>query len=136
MLLLLGMMKSPVFFIFATSVFVMGIVHVIALELSLYWRYDWLDIPMHILGGFSVAFGFYTLCERKIFIQRRHVTLFPLLFLVLIVGLLWEVFEIWAGIPLLEDDFETDIAYDLIMDIAGGFLGWVVAKSLNVKLRS
>ena len=45
----------------------------------------------------------------------------------ILVGVLWEIFELHFGITLLSDGiiYIRDTASDLIMDISGGLLGVV-----------
>ena len=43
--------------LFGLASIILAVTHIISLELFLYWRYWWLDLPMHILGGSVVALG-------------------------------------------------------------------------------
>jgi len=108
----------------------MGVVHIVSLELYLYWRFPWLDIPMHLLGGVAVALALLLLLQWMPRMPRRYLALFPIVMGVLVVGLVWEVFEIWAGIPLIEPGFERDMLLDICMDIVGGAVGYVVGTSV------
>ena len=61
----------------------------------------WLDIPMHFLGGFWLSLVFiwlFTLKEREIsetlLDKRNFKFIAQVLFGVLIVGIMWEIFEI------------------------------------------
>lgn len=116
-------------FLFAT-VALMGAVHLVALKLSLYYKYLWLDLPMHVLGGITVSLGYFLLPRFKIALPERYFKLFPTLIFVLAVGLLWEWFEIWAGIPLYTEGFAIDMLGDLAMDLVGGTVGYLLARSL------
>ncbi|MCD5382426.1 MAG: hypothetical protein LR017_03925 [Candidatus Pacebacteria bacterium] len=124
-------MRHPIllWFLF-TTVLVMGVVHIVSLELYLYWRFPWLDIPMHLLGGVAVALALLLLLQWIPRMPRRYLALFPIVMGVLVVGLVWEVFEIWAGIPLIEPGFERDMLLDICMDIVGGAVGYVVGTSV------
>lgn len=109
---------------------VMAIVHVLAIELSLYWTYLWLDIPMHLLGGAVVALGMFTAHDLIRDFPVRLLYPIPVLLVVLMVSLGWEVFEIYAGVPI-EANFAGDTIVDLVMDMLGGIVGYIIGYSLS-----
>lgn len=119
---------SIVFFLISASV--LAVIHVIALELYLYWQHLWLDIPMHMLGGATVALGIFALHDFTKKFPSRLLYPIPVLLFVLLVALSWEVFEIEAGIPI-EANFAVDTMTDIIMDMLGGVIGYVVAYSIS-----
>ena len=87
------MLKLPtIFFLIAGSI--LAVIHVISLELFLYWKYLWLDIPMHALGGAVVALGLFTLHDLWPRYPKRLLYPIPVLLLVLLVAMGWEVY--WA----------------------------------------
>ena len=95
-------------------------VHILALEFFLYWRYLWLDIPMHILGGAVAALMVFVPYDFVAPLPKRWLEPLPVLSMVLIVALLWESYEIFIGIP-----FGSDYAVDTISDLGAGLLGGV-----------
>lgn len=105
-------------------------IHVVALELSLYWKYLWLDIPMHALGGSVLALSLFAISDAFPRFPKRLLYPIPVLLLVLVGALFWEVFELGAGFPV-EDDQGIDTAVDLIMGMLGGIIGYVVAYSVS-----
>lgn len=109
----------------------MAIVHLIALQLYLYWRFWWLDIPMHVLGGAVAAFGVFAFRDLSLpgfgLLAKR---LCLVMLFVVLVMIAWEVFEVWAGIPI-QDDYVLDTSIDLTMGFIGGLLGYVVARNLD-----
>ncbi len=123
------MLKLPTIFFFI-SFTLLAVVHIIALKLFLYWKYTWFDIPMHILGGIVVALGLYTLNDIRLLVPDRYLRLFPVVLLVLTVGLLWEVFELAIGIPI-EEDYAVDTATDLAMGVTGAVFGYIVGRALR-----
>jgi hypothetical protein len=128
-----GIMRSPVLAIYLlSSVAILGIAHAAALNFSLYWQFPWFDIPMHILGGIVVALSLLLLASFINSIPERYVSFRWVLIGVLIIGLLWELFEIAIGIPLIEHDFEADMFLDLAMDLCGGAIGYVLGKDARV----
>ncbi len=104
--------------------------HILAIELSLYWHFWWFDIPMHFFGGTIVALGLYTLRDIRFPLPKIMFRLTPFLLAVLIVALIWEGFELWAGIPI-EPDFLLDTGIDLVMGLLGGFLGYHLGQRLD-----
>ena len=116
--------------IFLISLSLLAVLHVISLKLFLYWRFWWLDIPMHLFGGAIVALGVYTLYDLRLFVPKRYLQLLPLLLIVFAVSLSWEVYELFIGIPI-EDSFVPDTITDLSMGLIGGAIGYSIGKSLR-----
>jgi len=111
---------------------IIAVAHYYATINSLYWLIDWFDIPMHFLGGllmgFIALFIFFT-SEKIHFPSDNRVVIFCItLGFVLIVGLVWELWEIFAGLTNIINDL-GDTIFDLIMDTAGA----IVAYLLTIK---
>jgi hypothetical protein len=121
---------TTIFFLIALSV--LAVIHNIAIKLFLYWHIWWLDIPIHALGGTVVALGLFALRDLKLF---PNALLKPLsvMGLVLLVAIIWEVFEIVAGIPM-EEHYVLDTIIDVSMGLLGGYIGYIVGNNLR-KLR-
>jgi hypothetical protein len=90
---------------------------------------------MHFLGGiFVVLFALWSVFESGYVRMRRSVmhTVGVGTFAIIAVGLGWEVFEIFAGIPI-EDNFVYDTTLDLIMDALGAGVGilWYITVYLR-----
>lgn len=89
-------------------------------------------MPVHILGGICVALGFSILPYFRIYIPKRFQTLGMYLIVVLMVGILWELFEFFNGISLVaDDDFTLDTAIDLILDLVGGAFGYYLVTRIK-----
>ncbi len=100
-----------------------GVIHLAALRHSLYWHYVWLDLPVHFLGGVWLALAGTWLLLRSG--MRAEV---PIIFSIVIIGsIAWEIFELAAGVPI-ERNFALDTVIDLTMDVAGGILGFILAR--------
>jgi hypothetical protein len=91
-----------------------------------YDRFFWYDIVAHVAGGFWIAFG-YRLTAQYFRLERWGITpsLGMTLGCVLVVGLLWEWYEVLIGFPLFPAGNEYDVVYDIINDLIGGYLGAV-----------
>jgi hypothetical protein len=114
------MRKSFILYTALGFMFILGVLHIIAQPLSLYWTYWWYDIMMHLLAGFSgglVVLWFFGPSST-----------FKVVFLtigcVLIVGIAWEVFEFVFDLrqPI---DYGLDTLFDLINDILGAALAFL-----------
>jgi VanZ family protein len=81
---------------------------------------------MHFSGGFSVSMAFAILCFYfSLFTQSKTKAIGMSLLSVLVVGVVWEFFELYAGITFLSDGmiYIKDTTFDLIMDLFGGYVG-------------
>jgi len=111
----------------------------IALEYYLYWTYWWYDIVMHFLGGVLVAAMVVWVLTRFNFLpkQTRYSSFMWTLLFVLLVGASWEVFEYVNGFFIGEANIVADTALDLVMDVTGGVVSWLVlAPILKAYLQS
>jgi len=98
----------------------------IAVWHSLYWYWWWFDIPMHILGGTWAG-----LCAAWLVARRGNTfTLVGCLAFGLLVGAAWEVFEYIEKIAVIYENYIADTMTDLVMDIIGAALGYMVAHTL------
>lgn len=119
------MLKQPLFLISFIIISIIGALHYLALKFYLYWVFPWFDILMHFLGGLWVGlivmwFLFFSGFINKNINETSRVRVFYVSILsVLIVGLLWEVFEFYTGVMILETNYGMDTIIDLIMDILG-----------------
>jgi hypothetical protein len=125
------MTRLPLLTTLFFTVFVLGLVHFLALHYALYWRFPLIDIPMHMLGGISVAFSILLSGDFGIRLPKIYLQFSSVLAMVFIVGLLWEAFEVWAGVPLFQPYFYLDSVKDLIMDVLGGAIGYTVGNRLH-----
>lgn len=129
------MLKHPLFIINLILVLIIGIFHIIALKFFLYWSISWFDNLMHFLGGFwfgiiSVWFFFFSgYAGRFTFYSSARNIFFVSTASAIAIGLLWEIFEIYAGVPLFVTDYSFDTSIDLLMDT----LGAVAASAYVIK---
>jgi len=123
------MLKLPTIIFLITFSFLAGM-NFLAVELFLYWRFWWFDIPMHFIGGVTVALGLFTLHDLRLVIPARYLQLVPVLSLVFVVAMSWEAYELFIGIPI-ESDYVIDTLTDLCMGTLGGLVGYSIGTSLN-----
>jgi len=120
---------TTVFFVITLAVLAM--LHYVALEFALYWRFWWFDILMHFFGGAVVALGLFTLKDFNNDIPDRLQYFWPIISGVIVVALSWELFEIVIGTPAIESGYLLDTTIDLLMGAVGGFVGFVVGHTIR-----
>ena len=101
------------FTIFAVS-------HFIFEPTDLYYDLKWLDIPMHIMGGFGVASlvsSIYAYFDRKVSFRQLFI-------FYTIVAVAWELYEY---IHDLVSYREWNGWLDTMKDLVDGFIGTVIA---------
>ena len=113
---------------------VLAVLHLISIEFYLYWRFLWLDLVAHILGG--IWAGLFILWMRSLFGYMPHIawSIGGAFF----IGIAWEIFEVAAGIPR-EANYMLDTSIDLFMDTLGGAIAGLLvlfaAKQRDDKLK-
>ncbi len=119
---------------FFTALITLALVHVVATEFYLYWRYAWLDIPMHFLGGVVCIFGLAILPFFRIRIPKRYRTRFAYLIFAFLIGVLWEIFEYVYDIMNVNTltDLIVDTGMDLTFDILGALFGYTFIQRCNM----
>jgi len=125
--------KGAARMIFGVAFFVLiviGVIHVSAIEYSLYFYYNWLDIPVHFLGGIWVsATALWLILSKEYFSSlrtNRRLLLLTLFSSALFIGLLWEAFEYVFGIAVLNPaNYVPDTIKDLFTDVLGSLFLYV-----------
>lgn len=93
----------------------------------LYWAWWWFDILMHFLGGLFIGLSalWWLRFEVPISIRRFFPKFLTTFTVVLIVGIVWEVFEYVVG-AYGASNYVLDTTLDLVMDIAGMLAAYLV----------
>jgi hypothetical protein len=101
-----------------------------------YWTIPAYDVFMHILGGIGIGLFLTAFMksnfssEESIFVKRRKV-----LVGVLLVGVVWELFEMYfniAGAPLGTKAYFIDTGKDLLDDLIGGAVAvWICYRKIK-----
>lgn len=107
--------------------FIIGVSNYLGNKLYLYWTTWWHDMIMHFIAGVVVAMTavlFYQIFFKKYNWFKNNLVLLSVL-VTLVVGILWEYFEMRFEITSLADgmEFWTDTSSDLFLDVLGGYLG-------------
>lgn len=124
------MLKLTTIF-FVITLFVLAVLHTIALKLYLYWHFSWFDMPMHFFGGITVALGVFTFADLVRTFPVRLLHLIPVVSFVIIVALAWEVFELYIGFNV-EAGYGMDTITDLTLGIIGAGFGWYLARQIRL----
>ena len=102
-----------------------------ALSLFLYWQFWWLDIAVHFLGGLWVSLALAWFFFISPYVSRPSALKLSRAFLIivlgtLIIGCLWEVFEYSLGLSVDAQGYAFDTVSDIVLDVAGGLLGYLI----------
>ena len=118
--------------LFTSLVFVVAIaaLHVVASRYYLYWTMWWFDIPMHVLGGMWISIMTLWLLVRLRQEMREKWQAVIVFLMVIGVGVLWELFEAGYLDIMHEPGYVFDTLSDLLNDLCGGALGYLLALPL------
>ena len=124
------------FFIFPAGVFLLNMFLDVAFDL--YHYIPWLDVPMHFLGGVSIAYAaflFLRFFREKGFMEINNKVLVILIIvsLVALVAVLWEFYEFFMKI-FFQLDYQpslNDTLLDLVMGLIGGLAGALVFRKIE-----
>lgn len=121
-------MKERSLLKFALSILaLLGILHVVAIGLHLYWTAPWFDIGMHFLGGLMVGFFTLAFISQSKIEERVWNTFLFVISIVVVVGMCWEMYEYANGVAYVKDDYGLDTAIDMVMNIIGGTAAYAFA---------
>ena len=112
-----------------------ALLHYIALDRAYYWTLSWYDIMMHFFGGLWVVLFITWVMRSGIFhFLPSHMSFVKILSIVILVGLIWESYEVYFGLTFVSDpEYWGDTTLDIVMDIVGGSIGaFIFRKSTHV----
>jgi hypothetical protein len=126
------MLRRPYILTAILSIVIL-VIHVYADAHSLYFTYKWLDIPMHLLGGFVVAL--LGVCLYTLYNQKTTKVFFWILILlfVLVIGSFWEIFELSMSVMYHVQTMNLTNIYDTVSDLINDTIGAIVALYLTHK---
>lgn len=112
---------------FFALLIVIGIFWELAEIFYFHWTIWWYDVALHFFSGFSIpmaflVFWFFVFRSR---VSSKKELIFLSLLFVLVVGILWEIFELYMQYTSFSDGdyFILDTVSDIIADLSGGFFG-------------
>lgn len=115
-------------FIFPIIVF---FIHLFLFYFNFYLTFTWLDIPMHFLGGFAMAFTYFSLVrilQREGYLGKMH----PFILFLFIISLVTLIAVLWEFAEFIADFFLNasvqmglvDTMLDFFMGLVGGAFGF------------
>lgn len=116
-----------------------GILNWFSTKLYLYWTVWWIDMVVHFLGGLTVGLTLMWLGSLSNNFRDWSLKklLFSALFGAILIGILWEIYELYFGLTSLSDgmDYWTNTSSDLIMDAVGGISSFLYINRLLKKYK-
>ena len=125
---ILYLMKS-IFFSLVFLLILFLVSHYIFEPTYLYYELVWLDIPMHILGGFGVA----SLTRAVLSYKGIQVSYTKLLLSYILVAVAWEIYEYVRGVMVYDSIYKY---LDTVKDLFDGYLGMGLLYLLTRKKNS
>jgi hypothetical protein len=103
--------------------------------MKFYWYSSiwYFDMPMHFLGGVWLGLASIYLFSLKDDSLR---SIFKIFFIVLLVGIGWEVFEIFVNKFTIQDPFNfLDTVSDIFFDLSGGCFAilYFIKRTMSIK---
>jgi hypothetical protein len=128
--IILVMLKRRLLIISFFTILLVAIFHFMALKYSWYWSFRWIDIPVHIVGGFWVSLTVLWIALKVGHIEKitnyKKRALVLMIGSAFIVGILWEVFEVVFKINFLHNvGYWRDSLKDILDDFLGGGLAYL-----------
>lgn len=128
------MHTHPLFLTGFLLLVLLGVVHTAATVFFWYWIFPWLDIAVHFLGGMIVAFYSLWFLLRLLgsFSPSWRIRTYGLVFaVVIVVGTIWELFELYVGIPR-GANFAFDTTLDMLMNVSGALVATYLSHKFFV----
>lgn len=128
------MFKQPLFIEQFILIIIIGIFHHIALQFYLYWVFSWFDMLMHFLGGLWVGlvgiwFVYFSGIMNMNIKSARQMRIFSIsIITVVIIGVLWEIFEVYSGVLSIEENYWFDTSLDILMDTSGASVAFLYIR--------
>ncbi|MEX2029154.1 MAG: hypothetical protein WD963_01585 [Candidatus Paceibacterota bacterium] len=98
--------------------FFIFLAHLLAEQFYWYYSIAWFDMFMHFLGGVWLGLFFFYVFSRN---KQIVPSFFKIIFFVLMVGILWEVFQFFTKNYIGRDPFDIiDTLSDVFFDLLGG----------------
>ena len=119
------MLRQPLFITNFILILVIGVLHIVATEFFLYWTLPWFDNLLHFLGGLwvglsSIWYIYFSGFSGKFTVKLNKRNLLTVsIASVIVICVLWEIFEIYAGVLSFVENYPLDTSTDLLMDTLG-----------------
>ncbi|MFW0870861.1 MAG: hypothetical protein ACKKL4_00135 [Patescibacteria group bacterium] len=101
----------------------------------MYYRYGWLDNPVHLIAGWMLGLALYYLVYANVYTAKyfnqkleRAQVFSVVVFWVLVVALTWEVVEFLYGRTFLSPNFALDLFLDISMTSLGALMAYLMIR--------
>ncbi len=114
-------------------IFFIFILNYLAMRFYWYSSIWYFDMPMHFLGGVWLGLSAIYLFPLKDYSLK---SIFKIFFIVLLVGVGWELFEILVNKFTIQDPFNSlDTLSDICFDLAGGLFAilYFIRRTIYIK---
>ena len=122
------MLRDKLFISLFALIAVIALLHIIAIEYSLYFYLWWFDLLVHFLAGLWVSGLSLWIYFRYGYIKKpvRNIgrALIVVATPIIVISISWEFYEIIIGVPI-EKNYMQDTSIDLIMDALGALTGLI-----------
>ena len=124
------MSKNKLLSVSLVAIMAIAIFHYFAINNGWYWTFRWLDIPVHIVGGFWVSIMALWIALsighiKKITNYKKR-AFFIMLGSALVMAILWEIFETTFKITFLHNiGYWRGSLKDIASGLAGGFVAYL-----------
>jgi len=98
----------------------------------LYWYYSWLDILMHLSGGFLFVATWFYLNSKSWLNYFLSKPIFQPMFLLLVVVIGWEFYQLYSS-TILKDNYIFDTVTDITFGLIGGLVAFLWYSSRKIE---
>ncbi|MFZ2621192.1 MAG: hypothetical protein WAX85_01700 [Minisyncoccia bacterium] len=132
------MLKTSLFRKSVTLFLIIFFLKKIAEIFYFHWTLWWYDVILHSLSGGLIGLTIVLVWSNYHGLENSNKLkiITTTLLLAFIIGLLWEIFELYSGDTSFNDGivYIRDTASDLIADVCGSFFGLLYAYNKELKV--
>ena len=119
-------------YLFVAAIALLFTFDAIAIYNSWYFYYAWVDIPVHLTGGFILSILFYYIVFTNKFtgllfgvVRNRQSVFSVMIFWVLVTAIGWEIAEFLYGRTVVSLKLIPDTYLDIVVTTCGALFGYV-----------
>lgn len=117
--------SKKLYFVLVVS-FALFVMNYVATAANLYWTTSWADVIAHTLGGALVGGIVIAVMTARAIYNKP---LAWIIFFALVVGVVWELFELYTGMTFVTDPgYFFDTPKDIFFDTVGAIMSYLYFK--------